>query len=137
MTRIWHPYTSWEDYQHGMWRVPPKSERPGLLVKAVEFTGDADLYGSYMLKVIQEWPTACEHNLTDVHQNRQAWIGHAAACLALGLPEDATREAWGLLTQNQQDKANAKADEAIKLWEETHEAKNPSLHRKMGKTRVP
>jgi hypothetical protein len=87
------------------------------LEKAVAFTGDPELYGNWMLEVVEKWPICCEQNLSDTGMNRQAWIGHAACCLAIGCPEDITREAWSRLTQDQQDKANAKADFAIELWE--------------------
>lgn len=137
MKRIWHPYTKWEDYRDGMWRVSSKTEREDLLPKARAFTGDPDLYGGWMLKVLTEYPIACEQNLSDTHQNRRAWIGHAACCLGIGCPEDVTREAWGSLNEDQQTKANAKADEAIQRWENEYESQNPSLHRKMGKTGLP
>lgn len=70
-----------------------------------------------MLRVLPAWPISCEHNLTDLAQNRRAWIGHAACCLELACSEDVTREAWGHLTQGQRDAANAKASEAIATWE--------------------
>lgn len=104
-----------------MWRIAPKPERETLLPLAVTFTGDAELYGSYMLKVLEQWPLTCEQNLSDMHQNRKAWIGHAACCLAIGCPEDVTRAAWGLLTEQQQIDANAKAQTAIELWETKYE----------------
>jgi hypothetical protein len=71
-----------------------------------------------MLKAIDLWPVSCEHNLSCTGMNRQAWIGHAACCIATGCPEHITRLAWHTLTQKQQDEANAKADFAIKTWEE-------------------
>ena len=132
MKRIWHHYEVWEDYQAGMWRSVPASERQTRLERAIEFTGNAVLYGSYMRRVIVEWPLACEHNLTDVSQNRKAWVGHAATCLAIDCPEDITRSAWGHLSQQQQDEANAQAQAAIEEWERQHEAKNLGLHRKVG-----
>lgn len=117
MKRIWHHYLDWEEYHAGMWRDVSKEERKAFLDKAVTFTGNPDLYGSWMLKVVQQWPKSCEHNLSSPATNRQAWIGHAAACLALSIPEDITREAWWMLSQEQRDLANAKADEAISIWE--------------------
>ena len=92
-------------------------DRKKWLQKAIDFTGDAELYGSYMLRVAREWPYSCEHNLTDLSQNRRAWIGHAAVALAIQCPEDIVRSAWSNLTKPQQDQANAKADEAIRYWE--------------------
>lgn len=136
MKRIFHHYELWEDFQAGMWGSVSGNEKIDLLRKAIEFTGNAELYGEFMLRVIVEWPYACEHNLTDLNQNRKAWIGHAATCLAIDCPEDITRLAWAQLTQQQQDEANEKADQAIKKWEIMHEEKNLRLHQKMGDARL-
>ena len=122
--RIWHHYLDWEDFKAGMWDVLPREQRDNFLSKAITFTGDHKLYGYYMLKVLEEWPIACEHNLSDTGQNRQAWIGHAAACLAIKCPEDITRAAWGELTEEQRDLANGEADKAIAIWETKYANKN-------------
>lgn len=100
-----------------MWRSVTRQERARLLAMAIKFTGDAERYGEAMLAVLKAWPISCEHNLSDIGQNRRAWIGHAACCLATGCPEDVTREAWGHLTEKQRDEANQKATEAIVTWE--------------------
>lgn len=92
-------------------------DRPLYLKQAIEFTGDAKLYGRWMMNVINQWPVSCEHNLSGAWQNRRAWIGHAACALAFQCPEDITREAWGYLSEQQQISANAKADNAIEEWE--------------------
>lgn len=118
--RIFHNHEKWEEYHYGMWKSIFGEEREKLTKEAVKFTGDANTYGAWMKLVIDKWPYSCEHNLTCLDMNRQAWIGHAAVCLALGIPEDITRIAWHQLTQSQQDAANKKADEAISLWEEKH-----------------
>lgn len=131
MDRIFHHYETWEEYKLGMWRSVSVQERKSFLQKAIEFTGDHVLYGSFMLKVIEQWKISCEQNLTDVSQNRKAWIGHAAATIAINCPEDITREAWGHLTKKQQDDANLKAESAIKKWEDNHEKKNKSVYKQM------
>jgi hypothetical protein len=117
MKRVYHPYHKWEEYHEGMWRSVSGKERETFLQEAITFTGDHELYGDFMLQVIQDWPYSCEHNLTCMSINRKAWIGRAACCIGINCPEDIVREAWAYLTQEQQDKANAKADEAIKKWE--------------------
>lgn len=117
MKRVYHPYHLWEDYLAGMWRKVDSSEEKIFLEKAIAFTGDHLLYGSWMMKVIEQWPITCEHNLTDPTQNRRAWIGHCAAALGINCPEYITRLAWGFLNQGQQDRANADADKAIEAWE--------------------
>jgi hypothetical protein len=115
-----YPYTEWEDYKNGMWRKLRPTEEDYYLQKAIQFTGDHALYGSWMLKVLDQWPKTCDHNLSDPSQNRRAFIGHAACCLAIQCPEYITRSAWGSLTQEQQRLANEQADIAITKWEQTH-----------------
>lgn len=122
MKKRWHHYLKWEDYQNGMYRTLSGDEKKEYLNKAIQFTGNPELYGDHMLEVVERWPICCEQNLSDTGMNRQAWIGHAAVCLAIGCPEDITREAWADLSQEQQDQANAKADLAIKLWEAIYAA---------------
>lgn len=113
--RVYHPYWLWEETHTNMWRQV--EDRAEWLQRAIEFTGDARTYGDWMLEVVREWPYSCEHNLTNLTQNRRAWIGHAACALAFNCPEDIVREAWGHLSEMQQRLANRKADEAIEIWE--------------------
>lgn len=123
MTKIFHPYHLWEDFQNGMWRILEKTQEEAFLKNAIEFTGNHKLYGEWMLKVVNSWKFSCEHNLTNTSMNRRAWVGHAAACMAIDCPEYITRRAWWNLSKEQQDLANAQADEAIKIWE-----KNQNQH---------
>jgi hypothetical protein len=118
ISRVYYPYYIWEDWKYGMWRdISDQKERDRYLKLAIKFTGNTKLYGFWMLKVIDQWPFACFHNLSNLSINRQAWIGHSACCLAIGCPEDITRLAWHHLTQQQQDNANLQADIAIAEWE--------------------
>jgi hypothetical protein len=93
--------------------------RAAWLQKAIEFTGNADLYGVWMLRVVDEWTVSCEHNLSKSGDKR-AWIGHAAVAMAIQCPEDIVRQAWAFLTEEQQTAANQKATEAIQAWKEKH-----------------
>lgn len=120
INRVYHPYHLWEDYKAGMWRETTPEEHDHYLSLAVAFTGDTELYGKWMLTAIEQWPYACEHNLTCSSMNRQAWIGHAACCLAINCPEHITREAWWKLTDEQRTNANLKADYAIAKWEQRY-----------------
>ncbi len=99
-----------------MWSKMPSQLEGDMIKKAIEFTGNAELYGSWMIKVLSAWPLSCEHNLSNEDQNRLAWIGHAATTLAIGSPEYITRKAWGFLSQTQQDEANQKARDAVAMW---------------------
>lgn len=112
---VWLPYWKWEEVGHNMWGTA--SHRRTWVEIAVTFTGNADLYGEWMRRVIQEWPNSCAHNLSKPGDKRP-WIGHAAVALAIGCPEDIVREAWAFLTPEQQDRANAQAEAAIREWRE-------------------
>lgn len=108
-------------------------DRKAHLANAIAFTGDAKLYGSYMMRVIYEWPISCENALTDSSLNQKAWVGHAACAMAIGCPEDITREAWGKLTDEQRLLANKEADRAIREWRHNY-AKDRGLHIDMGES---
>lgn len=114
MKQVFHHYTKWEDWQHGMWAKSTIEDE--LLAYAIWFTGDHVRYGIAMMRVVNEWPYTCEHNLTDNGMNQRAFIGRAAVCLELGIPEYIVRSAWWHLTKEQQDLANNEADKAIKYW---------------------
>jgi hypothetical protein len=115
MERVYHPYWEWEEIEHNMWG--DVDDRKAYLKKAIAFTSDHKKYGRFMNRVVSEWPISCENALTDDSINKKAWVGHAATALAIGCPEDITREAWGHLTDEQQLLANEEARKAIQTWE--------------------
>lgn len=117
VSRVYHPYSEWEEYHFGMWSAVTAAQRHTMLPAAIAFMANTARYGAAMIRVIEEWPISCEHNLTCLGMNRQAWIGHAATALELGIPEDITRDAWHHLTDAQRTEANAAADHAIATWE--------------------
>ena len=120
LKRIWLPVDQWEEIGFNMWGEV--SDRRLFLQRAVTFTGNHRLYGQYMQRVTNEWPNSCLNALTDYNLNRKAWIGHAACALALRCPEDITRQAWGLLTNEQRILANRQAERVIHAWEVRYRA---------------
>jgi len=127
--RVYHPCCQWEELQSNMWGSV--EYRPQFLARSIEFTGDHELYGSFMRRVISEWPISCENALTDYRINRKAWLGHAACALAFQCPEDITREAWGYLSNEQRALANRQAATTIGEWERAY-AKSKGLHQSLG-----
>lgn len=99
-------------------------DRGSMLQEAIKFTSNWNAYGDYMDLVIKEWPYSCENALTDYNLNRKAWLGHAACAMAIGCPEDITREAWRHLTDEQRKMANRRAANAIRCWEENYAKSN-------------
>lgn len=116
--RVYHPYTEWEEITRNMWGDVENEKE--WLERAISFTSDHRLYGSFMMRVVSEWPISCENALTDYNINRKAWIGHAAAALAMQCPEHITRKAWKHLSYEQQYLANEEASRAIRAWENNY-----------------
>src|SRR5690348_3445040 len=120
LERIHHPYQDWEETKAGMWKRPNGLERDEHINRCSAFMADTKQFRAAMLRAISEWPISCEQNLTCFDLNRQAWLGHAACCIAIGCPEEPTRAAWWTLTQEQRDAADAAAAEVIAIWEQQH-----------------
>jgi hypothetical protein len=114
--RIWVPYWFWEDYRNGMWKKLPIEKESVMLEQCIEFTGDYRKYGEVMMKVVSLWDFTMSHNLTNTSMNRLAFIGHCACTLEFQCPEYITRRAWKELSEQQQNKANAKAQKALEWW---------------------
>ena len=115
--RIYVCYWEWEDWINGMWRsLPTKEEERFLLKRAIAFTSNHKLYGSWMRKVVIAWPRTMLHNLTNPSINQKAFIGHCAVTMALNIPEFVTREAWQYLSEEQQRLANIEAETTYQLW---------------------
>lgn len=129
LPRVYHPVSDWEEVPANMWgeATDPKM----MLEQAIAFTSDHVEYGSYMMRVVNEWPVSCENALTDHSLNQKAWLGHAAAAMALACPEDITRKAWGFLTDEQRLLANKAAERAIRYWSDRY-AESRGLQVDMG-----
>ena len=115
--QLFHHCNKWEEIKAGMWRTLDSEARVTSLENAVKLMMDASQWGKWMLRVLERWPISCEQNLSNLFINRRAWLGQAACCLAVDCPEDVTREAWGRITVEQQQEANAVADFAVARWE--------------------
>ncbi len=121
--RMYHHFQTWEEITSGMWDIVTKDQERELLKQAVEFTGNAVLYGSYMRRVVKEWPISCEQNLSNPSMNKLAWVGHAATAMAIRCPEYITRLAWGMLTDQQRIDADAQALDAVREWRHVYTSK--------------
>ena len=116
MDRIFTPYTAWEDYRAGMYDEE-KEGRDSRVELAIECLSIPAVCREAMEKVVKEWPTATDFNLTNKGQNRKAWLGQAACCIHYGCHEDETREAWGLMSDFNRESANRIAQSIIDEYE--------------------
>lgn len=127
MQRIFYHYSLWEDYHAGMYDES-KDGRAERVKEAVRILGTPEICREAMEKVINEWGKATEYNLSNAEINRKAWLGQAACSCYAGIHEDETREAWGIMTEEQRIEANRIAATIIKRWVgEREQEENPQL----------
>lgn len=120
MKQKFYPYTMWEDFQHGMYDEV-KEGRKERVQKAVYLLSEPELLFKYMTRVANEWKYATEQTFTNQSINHQAFLGQTACNLYAGIKEDETREAWGLLSNDQRYEANKVADRVHDAWIKKYE----------------
>jgi len=120
MDKIYHNYKHWEDFIMGMYESTAYMDDAPLIKECINLLSCPEWLNESMLFVSHNWVKSAEQNLTNIHRNRQAWLGQAACCWSHGAPEYITKKAWGLLTPDQQKNANGVADEVINDWELKH-----------------
>ena len=124
MKPIYHHYEKWEDFQHGMYDEV-KEGRNERVQQAKELLINTDELYIQMKRVAEEWKYACEQTFTQ-NFNHQAFLGQCACNIYAGIKEDETREAWGLLTNEQRYKANKVADRVYDEWLKKYEENKPN-----------
>jgi predicted phosphoadenosine phosphosulfate sulfurtransferase len=134
--RVFKHFEEWEETAAGLWRRPIGIEREHLIARCARFMANTEAFCEAMLRAIEEWPNSCEVSFTNPSLNQQAWLGHAACCIAIGCPEEPTRAAWWTLTQKQRDLADEAAAKVIQIWTVRYERqlknKRPMPKRPLG-----
>lgn len=115
--QIYHPYYLWEDHKAGFYDNISGKEKEVLLKQVVSFFENSKLVEQYMNKAIEQWVYSCEHNLSNLSMNRIAYLGQAAACIYCAAPSILTMQAWSLVSNESQNKANEIASQVINKWE--------------------
>jgi hypothetical protein len=117
MERIYHPYNDWEDFREGMYKTTCFMDQMTMVQDCLSTLACPQWLEESMMFCVVNWQKSAEHNLTNTHRNRQAWLGQAACCFAHGAPEYVTKIAWNLLDEKQQKEANDVADRCIEYFE--------------------
>lgn len=120
MKQIYHHYTLWEDYKHGMYNED-KNNRKKRVEQAVLLLSSPELCYQQMKRVTNEWIHASEQVLSDKSINHQAFLGQSACSIWKNIHEDETREAWGMLTNEQRIRANRIADRVDEEFQKAYE----------------
>ena len=117
MRQKYYHYKMWEDWKNGMYRNVGREEKIPLIKAARELLSDPIRLFKVMSNVVRDWKISAEVNLTNLGENRRAWLGQAACCYACNVPEDLTRAAWNMLDLDIRIRANEVATRVIKNWE--------------------
>lgn len=124
MKRIYHPYWLWECYKNGMYRSESKDYEQNKKDCIINFMSNTNLFSQHMKLVTENWFYSCEHNLSNIHNNRIAWIGQAACNIEYKYPEYLVRKYWWLVDINKRNLADLEAVKNIKLWEQKKRLSN-------------
>lgn len=100
-----------------MWGNAPPSQVDELIDRSADLLREPDSFRSACRAVLMVWPYSTEHNLSARCMNRKAWMGWAACCVNHNSTEYTTRNAWRMLDEEEQERANEIAGEVIKEWE--------------------
>lgn len=114
--RVFHTYDQWECYKAGFYATKfDGMTKAECEIAYRDFLSDSDKFAAALEVVTTQWVNSCEHYLTNSAMNRIAWLGQAAACQAMGIPST-FRSGFGLLTEEQQEKANSVALVYLNKW---------------------
>ncbi len=120
MKQIFHPFSLWEDYEHGFYNTNSGGNKTEMIKHVIQLFCNPDETKIYMERVVKEWPYSCEHNFTNEGMNKIAYLGQAACSLYKNVPSTVTMEAWSKVPKEFQDIADGIAESIINEWENNH-----------------
>jgi hypothetical protein len=130
-TRIYHTYDKWEAVDYGFYNQTHKTmTKLQCEHKYKELLSDPQAFAEVLDKIMAEWKYSCEHNLTNKSMNRIAWLGQAAVAYKYNVPSRYS-SGWQLLTEKEQDAANAVALEYLNRWLEKNGLEAVSMEEAM------
>lgn len=125
--RIFHTYDKWECNKAGFYaNVKKGMTHEECENEYIRLLTNLELFASVLEAVINEWKYSCEQYLTNRSTNRIAWLGQAAVCYHSGVPAR-YKSAWSRITQEDQNKANLIALDALNKWMKANGRENVPL----------
>lgn len=125
--RIFHTFDKWECHKAGFYANNKEGMTAEQCEKAyAEYLSDIPRFKEGLDGVIRDWVNSCEHYLTNKAMNRIAWLGQAAMCYSTGIPSKFCA-GFNLLTEDQQDKANVAALQALNYWMQKYDRPEVSM----------
>lgn len=127
-TRIFHTYDKWEHIAYNFFgKAHPTLSPAQCEYKCKEFLCNIPEFSEALEKIMEEWPCACEHNLTNKSMNRIAWLGQAAVAYKYNIPSISSA-GFTLLTEKEQALANETALHFLNKWLVGHGMKEVSMN---------
>lgn len=120
-------FKHWEDFKNGFFSILSEDELTPYIEKSKYLLADPVKCLESMRNVVFSWKVSAKINLTNSNVNRRAWVGQAACCYTCKSPSEATRKAWWLLSDKEQQIANQIADQVIAEWENWYTGRNRQL----------
>jgi hypothetical protein len=117
MKQIYINYLEWEDYQNGMYETSNKIDKEKMIESCIDLLSNPEEFYSVCINLCKDWKNSTDVNLSNVMQNRKAWLGAAACCYKYNIPEFITRLAWSKIDCKNQYRANNVANKIIKEYE--------------------
>lgn len=118
--KIYFNYKKWECFQLGMYETTCFLDEETMIRDCLSTLRCECWLEECMRFVMYNWKHSIQQHLSNIHRNRQAFLGQAACCWAHGAPEYITKKAWARLTEREQRLANKIADQVIDDWENVY-----------------
>lgn len=115
---FWTPYSEWEDFKNGMYKNGHNKE---IVKQCYEILTSNNLKND-MQDVLKTYEIATKVNFTNKMFNPVSWLGQATCNLKVDATAQETCQAWLLMSDEQQEKANNIAKEVIEEWRENYES---------------
>src|SRR5574343_297590 len=77
-------FKNWEDYRNGMYKKGLPKNYDQLVNSCRNLLLNQNIFINAMNRVKIEWPISTKVNLTNLFQNRRAWLGQSACCIEYG-----------------------------------------------------
>jgi hypothetical protein len=116
MKRIFHPWDKWEDFRYNFYGTTAGFKKTEVVKQYAQFLRDIPAFDKALNTILNEWPYSMEHNLSNESMNRIAYLGQAAMALVYKVPHDISCGGYNLLTQEEKNAADAKAQEYLNKW---------------------
>lgn len=114
---IWEDYRLWEDYQNDMYK---NGNDKDIIMQCYEILTNDDLKQN-MKDTTITYEISTKVNFTNKMFNPISWLGQATCNMLIGATAQEVCQAWTMLSEEQQKKANSIAREVIEEWKNNYE----------------